>query len=111
MRERIAILDFSSQYTQLIARRVREAKVYSEIFPYYVELNKLLENPPKGIILSGGPASVYEDKAPVCNENIYQLNIPILGYLLWCSANSSNFRRKSNKDFSSRVWEDKYYFR
>ena len=78
-RERIAILDFGSQYTQLIARRVREAKVYSEIFPYYVELNKLLENPPKGIILSGGPASVYEDKAPVCNENIYQLNIPILG--------------------------------
>ena len=60
-KEWIAILDFGSQYTQLIARRVREAKVYSEIFPYDVELNKLLENPPKGIILSGGQ--------PVCMKN------------------------------------------
>ncbi|MCK4240467.1 MAG: glutamine-hydrolyzing GMP synthase [Candidatus Atribacteria bacterium] len=75
----IAILDFGSQYTQLIARRVREAKVYSEIVPYYVELSKLLENPPKGIILSGGPASVYEDHAPLCDKKIFELGIPILG--------------------------------
>jgi GMP synthase (glutamine-hydrolysing) len=78
-KEWIAILDFGSQYTQLIARRVREAKVYSEIFPYDVELNKLLENPPKGIILSGGPASVYEKQAPRCNEKIFELDLPILG--------------------------------
>ena len=78
-KEWIAILDFGSQYTQLIARRVREAKVYSEIFPYYVELNKLLENQPKGIILSGGPASVYEKQAPRCNEKIFELDLPILG--------------------------------
>ena len=72
-REWIAILDFGSQYTQLIARRVREARVYSEIFPCYVELEKIFHNPPKGIILSGGPASVYDDKAPVCNDRIFQL--------------------------------------
>lgn len=78
-KEWIAILDFGSQYTQLIARRVRETKVYSEIFPYYVELNKLLANPPKGIILSGGPASVYEKQAPRCNEKIFELDLPILG--------------------------------
>jgi len=78
-KEWIAILDFGSQYTQLIARRVREAKVYSEIFPYYVKLNKLLENPPKGIILSGGPASVYEKAAPRCNEKIFELDLPVLG--------------------------------
>lgn len=58
-RERIAILDFGSQYTQLIARRVREAKVYSEIFPYYVELSKLLENPLKELSYpEGQPAYI-----------------------------------------------------
>jgi len=78
-REWIAILDFGSQYTQLIARRVREAKVYSEIFPYHVELKKISQSPPKGIIFSGGPASVYDDKAPACDDKIFQLGIPILG--------------------------------
>ena len=78
-KEWIAILDFGSQYTQLIARRIREAKVYSEILPYYVDLDKLKMNPPKGIILSGGPASVYEAQAPVCDKKIFELGIPILG--------------------------------
>lgn len=79
-KEWIAILDFGSQYTRLIARRVREAKVYSEILPYDIDLEKIrLDDPPKGIILSGGPASVYEDHAPLCNKNIFKLNIPVLG--------------------------------
>lgn len=78
-KEWIAILDFGSQYTQLIARRIREAKVYSEIIPYHVGLDKLKMNPPKGIILSGGPASVYKDQAPVCDKKIFELGIPILG--------------------------------
>ena len=78
-RDYIAILDFGSQYTQLIARRVREAKVYSEIFPYSVNLERIRREPPKGIILSGGPASVYEEQAPVCNKKIFELGIPILG--------------------------------
>ena len=78
-KEWIAILDFGSQYTQLIARRVREAKVYSEILPYSIDLKKIQQDLPKGIILSGGPASVYEDQAPVCNKKIFELGIPILG--------------------------------
>ena len=78
-RDYIAILDFGSQYTQLIARRVREAKVYSEILPYSVDLERIQKEPPKGIILSGGPASVYEEQAPVCNKKIFELGIPILG--------------------------------
>jgi GMP synthase (glutamine-hydrolysing) len=78
-KEWIAILDFGSQYTQLIARRIREAKVYSEILPYYISLEKIQREPPKGIVLSGGPASVYEGQAPVCDKKIFELGIPILG--------------------------------
>ncbi|HBY57588.1 MAG TPA: GMP synthase (glutamine-hydrolyzing) [Candidatus Atribacteria bacterium] len=93
----IAILDFGSQYTQLIARRVREAKVYSEIFPYYIEPSKLLENPPKGIILSGGPASVYADQAPICDTDIFQLNIPILGICYGAQLIAQTFGGKVSK--------------
>jgi len=78
-KEWIAILDFGSQYTQLIARRIREANVYSAILPYHIDVDKLKMNPPKGIILSGGPASVYENQAPVCDKKIFELGIPILG--------------------------------
>ena len=78
-KEWIAILDFGSQYTQLIAKRIREAKVYSEILPCSVNLERIQKKPPKGIILSGGPASVYEDRAPVCDKKIFELGIPILG--------------------------------
>jgi len=78
-KEWIAILDFGSQYTQLIARRTREAKVYSEILPYNDSLKKIIENPPKGIILSGGPSSVYENAAPICDKRIFDMGIPILG--------------------------------
>ena len=62
--ENILILDFGSQYTQLIARRIREQKIYSEIFPHRLELDKIKELNPAGIILSGGPMSVYDDDAP-----------------------------------------------
>ena len=77
--ERILILDFGSQYTQLIARRVREAKVYCEIHPYNMPLSEVQAKNPKGIILSGGPASVYGRKAPIPDERILSLNIPVLG--------------------------------
>lgn len=74
-----AILDFGSQYTQLIARRVREQNVYCEIFPYDVSGRALLERDVKAIILSGGPASVRLTKSPVCRIEIFQLGIPVLG--------------------------------
>jgi GMP synthase (glutamine-hydrolysing) len=75
----IAILDFGSQYTQLIARRIREFQVYSEIYPYYINLSILKKNPPKGIILSGGPDSVLNKNAPTISLDIFQLKIPMLG--------------------------------
>ena len=77
--EKILVLDFGSQYTQLIARRVREAKVYSEIMPYNTPPGKIKKFRPKGIILSGGPSSVYQKGAPLCSRKIFDLNIPILG--------------------------------
>jgi GMP synthase (glutamine-hydrolysing) len=75
----IAVLDFGSQYTQLIARRVRELSVYSEIHPYNIEYEKLMEFKPSGIILSGGPDSVYMDSAPHPDKRIYASGVPILG--------------------------------
>jgi GMP synthase (glutamine-hydrolysing) len=77
--EKIVILDFGSQYTQVIARRVRECRVYSEILPFWTECPALRTAAPKGIILSGGPASVYSPKAPMLDKEIYGLGVPILG--------------------------------
>jgi GMP synthase (glutamine-hydrolysing) len=77
--ETILVLDFGSQYTQLIARRVRENNVYSEIHPFDYPVDKIRELAPKGIILSGGPQSVYGDGAPWCDRAIFQLGVPILG--------------------------------
>jgi len=77
--ERILVLDFGSQYTQLIARRVREAKVYCEIFPYNAGMEKIKEFRPKGLILSGGPSSVYGEGAPLIGKDHLELGIPVLG--------------------------------
>ncbi|MBM4054274.1 MAG: glutamine-hydrolyzing GMP synthase [Planctomycetes bacterium] len=77
--EKILILDFGSQYAQLIARRVRENNVYSEIVAHTVTSEQIKKIRPKGIILSGGPASVYSKNAPTCDKEIVKLGIPILG--------------------------------
>ncbi|HIN84934.1 MAG TPA: glutamine-hydrolyzing GMP synthase, partial [Myxococcales bacterium] len=76
---RILILDFGSQTTQLIARRVREAKVYCEIHPYTMALDAIKAFNPRGIILSGGPASVYDEDAPRPAPGIFDLELPLLG--------------------------------
>ena len=76
---RILVLDFGSQYTQLIARRIREAQVYSQILPCTVPLATILAYRPQGIVLSGGPSSVYEKKAPSLPKALFDLGIPILG--------------------------------
>ncbi len=78
-KQKILILDFGSQYTQLIARRVREAKVYCEIHPCNLELDKVKAFAPKGIILSGGPSSISDPDAPMADKGIFDLNSPILG--------------------------------
>jgi GMP synthase (glutamine-hydrolysing) len=79
IREMTAILDFGSQYSQLIARRVREHNVYSRICRADTPASELSKLPLKGLILSGGPASVYEENAPRCDEKIFELGVPILG--------------------------------
>jgi GMP synthase (glutamine-hydrolysing) len=75
----VIILDFGAQYSQLIARRVRECKVYCEILPYDTPIDEIVRRKPKGIIFSGGPSSVYEENAPTIDPRIYELRIPILG--------------------------------
>jgi GMP synthase (glutamine-hydrolysing) len=77
--EKILILDFGSQYTQLIARRVREAHVYCELHPFDMEFEAIVAFAPSGIILSGGPKSVYEEGAPAVAEALFELGVPVLG--------------------------------
>ena len=77
--ELILILDFGGQYNQLIARRVRECNVYSEVVPFDISIEKIKEKNPKGIIFTGGPASVYGEDSPRCAEGIFELGIPVLG--------------------------------
>lgn len=77
--ETILILDFGGQYTQLIGRRIRDANVYTEIVPFNTSLDKIKLMHPKGLILSGGPASVYERDAPISDPGIFELDIPVLG--------------------------------
>ncbi len=78
-REWILVLDFGGQYNQLIARRIRELGVYSELWPYDTPIEKILEKKPNGIIFSGGPNSVYDEGAPLVDPKIYGLGIPIFG--------------------------------
>ena len=75
----VLVVDFGAQYAQLIARRVREARVYSEIVRFDTPASELLARRPKGIILSGGPKSVYADWAPAVDPAIYESGVPILG--------------------------------
>jgi len=78
-KDRILILDFGSQYTQLIARRIRELKVYAEIVPHHIDIEDIKKENPAGIILSGGPSSIYDKGSPQVSKEIFNLGVPILG--------------------------------
>jgi len=78
-KEIVIVLDFGGQYNQLIARRIRELDVYCEIIPYNVSIDRIKELNPKGIIFTGGPATILDDNAPMCDREIFELGIPILG--------------------------------
>lgn len=97
---RIVIIDFGSQYTQLIARRIREEKVFCEIFPFNTDIEKITSFKPNGIILSGGPMSVYDDGAPTINTKIFFLEVPVLGicYGLQLIASVLGGRVKSSEE-------------
>ena len=90
----ILILDFGSQYTQLIARRIREANVYSEIHPHTFSLGDIKSLNPSGIILSGGPMSVYDEGAPHIDKEIFNLGIPVLGVCYGLQLIANNFNGK-----------------
>ena len=77
--ERVLVLDFGSQYAQLIARRVRQQQVYCEIVRHDITAKRIEQLAPKGLILSGGPSSVYESGAPKCDPQIFHLGLPMLG--------------------------------
>lgn len=92
--ESIIVLDFGGQYNQLIARRIRDLGVYSELFPYDVSAEKIKALQPKGIIFSGGPNSVLDEGAPQCDERIFELGIPILGICYGMQLMAHHFRGK-----------------
>ena len=77
--DKVYVLDFGSQYTQLIARKVRELGVFSEILPYNVPISRLREKDPAAVLLSGGPQSVYGKDAPQISKKIFDLGVPVLG--------------------------------
>ncbi len=79
VQEEVLVLDFGGQYSQLIARRIRECGVFSELLPHHVGVDEVRRRRPKGVILSGGPASVYEDGAPPLQRELLELDLPVLG--------------------------------
>src|ERR1035437_8720312 len=93
----ILVLDFGSQYTQLIARRVREMDIYSEIIPFNTTLEKIKAIAPKGIILSGSPASIYDKKPPIPDMGIFDLGLPILGICYGMQVIAKKFGGKVEK--------------
>jgi GMP synthase (glutamine-hydrolysing) len=102
--DKIVVLDFGSQYAHLICRRIREFKVYAELVPYNISAEELESMQPKGIIFSGGPASVYEENAPMCDKRILELNLPILGICYGHQTLVHSFGgkvRKANREYGS----------
>ena len=92
--QKILIIDFGSQYTQLIARRIRESKVYCEIHPHHFDFESISDFNPTGIILSGGPMSIYDEGSPTIDSKIFQLGKPILGICYGLQLISSEYNGK-----------------
>jgi GMP synthase (glutamine-hydrolysing) len=116
--EKILILDFGSQYTQLIARRVRELKVYCEIHPHLMPLEEISQFAPQGIILSGGPRSVYEPDAPSLDPEVLELGVPVLGicygiqllsHLLGGKVVPAQAREYGRKSFTISNFDDLFF--
>jgi GMP synthase (glutamine-hydrolysing) len=107
--ENILIIDFGSQYTQLIARRVREAKVFSEIYSHTIKLEEVKKINPAGVILSGGPMSVYDEGAPNLDPDILNLNIPVLGICyglqLICKLMNGNVEPAKDREYGKAVFK------
>jgi len=104
--DKIVVLDFGSQYSHLICRRIRDFSVYAELVPFDISLENLTKLNPKGIIFSGGPSSVYASGAPIPDKKIFQLNVPILGICYGHQIIVNNFGgkiKRANKEYGSSV--------
>ena len=104
--DKIAVLDFGSQYSHLICRRIRDFSVYAELVPFDISLENLTKLNPKGIIFSGGPSSVYDSGAPIPDKKIFQLSVPILGICYGHQIIVNNFGgkiKRANKEYGSSV--------
>ena len=104
--DKIVVLDFGSQYSHLICRRIRDFSVYAELVPFDISLENLTKLNPKGIIFSGGPSSVYDSGAPMPDKKIFQLNVPILGIYYGHQIIVNNFGgkiKRANKEYGSSV--------
>ncbi|MDN5734154.1 MAG: glutamine-hydrolyzing GMP synthase, partial [Psychrobacter sp.] len=89
--DRILILDFGSQYSQLIARRVRDSGVFCEMFPYDIDTQRIMDFGAKGVILSGGPESVHAENSPRINDAVFELGVPVLGICYGMQAMADRF--------------------
>ncbi len=109
MKEMIIVVDFGGQYNQLIARRVRECNVYCEVYPYKKALAKIKELQPIGVIFTGGPNSVYEEKAPKIEAELFELGIPVLGLCygmqLMAQMLGGKVSKADSKEFGKTVTE------
>src|SRR5471030_728388 len=107
--ETVFVVDFGAQYAQLIARRVREAKVFSKIVPFHRALEQAKAERPKALIFSGGPASVYAEKAPRIDKEIFELGIPILGicygFQLTAFVLGGKVEKQERREYGSAVIE------
>jgi GMP synthase (glutamine-hydrolysing) len=104
--DKIIVLDFGSQYSHLICRRIRDFSVYAELLPFDTPLEKINKLNPKGIILSGGPSSVYDSDAPIPDDKIFQMQVPILGICYGHQIIVNNFGgkiKRANKEYGSSV--------
>ncbi|RAL22014.1 glutamine-hydrolyzing GMP synthase [Thermoflavimicrobium daqui] len=95
--ERVVVLDFGGQYNQLIARRIRDLGVFSELLPHNITAEELKKMAPKGIVFSGGPNSVYDEKSPKCDPSIFELDIPILGICYGMQLIAAHFGAKVDR--------------
>lgn len=104
--DKIVVLDFGSQYSHLICRRIREFSVYAELVPYDISYEKLQEHNPKGIIFSGGPSSVYSEDAPFPDNKIFEMNLPLLGICYGHQLIVNKFGgkvKRANKEYGSSL--------
>ena len=104
--DKIIVLDFGSQYSHLICRRIREFSVYAELVPYDITFDELQKLNPKGIIFSGGPSSVYNSDAPIPNEKIFDMNLPLLGICYGHQLIVNKFGgkvKRANKEYGSSL--------